>query len=269
MFLQKLQLDENQSYSTTANLDNLTENLCITFNHIPVITPFPSKSEQMEKIKNKLKVPKSISVMDVATFLELEDSFDCSHVVICEKELFEKFGIDISQIKRPYIYLEDDTYHDKTYDGKPPLPKLQLCRFSMKLQKEDGFSALFILSKLFTGTVVARKTERLKIFFKVFQIEWKIVDFSELANLANSKELGECLVFMEWPNELAVDVLLQIERVFCIGFHKKGFEPFSMDLSVAGKYKYRIGDVYRAITPAVLKGSRPFDYKRFSKVCDA
>ncbi|ELA42189.1 uncharacterized protein VICG_00832 [Vittaforma corneae ATCC 50505] len=263
MFLQQLSLNPNQSYSTTTTLENLIENLQLSFNHVPILTPFASKSESVERIKEKLGSRKSTSTIDLNTYLQFQNSFDCTHVILLEKELFDKFGIDISLIKKPYIVIEG---RDSTKIGGGDLPKAQLCRFSVRRQGEDALVALFILTKLFTGTVIAKKTERLKIFFKVFQIEWNIVSFSELDTSSISDNVGECVAIMDRYSDADAEKIPSAERMFCIGFSQMGYEPFNMDLSLAGKYKYRIGDVYRSITPAVMKGAKPFDYERFSRI---
>lgn len=259
MFLQRLHLNPKQSYSTTTTLENIVENLQLSFNHVPILTPFASKSESIEHIKEKLNSGKSASIMDLNTYLQLEGSFDCSHAILLEKELLGKFDVDISLMKKPYIVIED-----KSSTGD--LPKIQLCKFSIKRLGEDAFVALFILAKLFSGTVIARRTERLKIFVKVFQIEWNVVSFSELDALESNDSIGECVAVMDRYSSAEGEKIPRAERMFCIGFSPMEYEPFNMDLSLAGKYKYRIGDVYRSITPAVMKGAKPFDYKRFSNI---
>lgn len=252
MFLQKLNLKNNKSYKTSTTLENLIENLQITFNHIQIITPFSSQSESYESIIEKLKEDKSVSKMDINTYLKIDDSYKCSHAIILEKDIIEKFGIDLSILKRPFITIGNDSN----------LPNLHLCRFAIKNKEEDAFVALFILSKIFSGTVIANKPEKLKIFFKVFDISWSIIE----PNKFDGNIEGECLVIMDNIKDLIENKINDIERVFCIGFVPKAYEVFNIDLALAGKYKYRIGDVYRSITTAVIKGYKEFDYSRFANL---
>lgn len=250
MLIQRLALNDKISYSTTTTLENLIENLQLTFKHIPIITPYCSKSDTLETLANNLKKEKSISTLSLDNYLKNKAAFDCSHVVLLDFYLFEKFELQISLIEKPIILLEQ----------KSGLPRLPLSKFWIKNTNEDAFVSLFILSKLFNGIVVTERIEKVKIFFKVFEIEWLVVAPKQLT-VEMAREHG-CVVFFD----CAGDVLA--ERVFCIGKTKNDFEQLNLDLRLAGKFKYRVGNVYRAISPAVIKGSRSFDYQKFKNIAN-
>lgn len=252
MLLHKLRLSKEKSYRTSATAQNLIENLHLSFNHVPVLTPFSSRADSLESVKLGLTRHKSAPTMDLSTFMQLESFFDCTHVVLAEADLFDKFGMDLSVLSRPCIVLGERPGHD--------LPLLQLCNLSLSYQGEDAFVALFILTRLFKGTVVTRRTEKVEIFFKVLGIEWRIVKPEEGVEYTD-----ECVVVLGKCPGLET-ALSTVERVFWIGAAGQGSQPFQLDLGLAGKYKYRVGDLYRCITPAVMKGVKEFDYSRFTKL---
>lgn len=245
MFLQKLSLDPKQSYSTTATLENIIENLQLSFNHIPILTPFTSNSDSMEVILENLKKSHSTNILTPSMFVSIAHLFDCTHVILQDRELMEKFDLDLTSIPKPIIELENTNQY----------PLLNLCKMHIKAKDEDAFVVLYILSKLFKGKVVAKKTEKLKIFFKVFEIDWEVLSYEDKCDTQH-----ECLVFMDGYVEN------KSERIFCLGNNSNKFDQLKIDLSLAGKFKSRIGEVYRAITPAILKGHKEFDYSRFSSI---
>ncbi|KAM0680030.1 hypothetical protein GINT2_001718 [Glugoides intestinalis] len=248
MLIQRLSLNSKISYSTTTTLENLIENLQLSFKHILIISPYCSKSDSLLTLYNNLKEEKSISTLSLDNYLLNRESFTCSHVILLDYYLFEKFGLQISLIDKPIIVL----------DQKSDLPRLPLSKFWIRNTNEDAFVALFILSKLFNGIVVTKSIEKVKIFLKVFEIEWGIVSPGDLTDeLAREHE---CVVFFNCVGDALS------ERVFCIGNIKNGFEPLKLDLSLAGKFKYRVTDVCRGISPAVIKGTRSFDYEKFKNI---
>lgn len=246
MFLQKLSLKSDQSYSTTTSLENILENLYITFKHIPILTPFASSADPIETIKKNIENKNSKSTLTPSMFIENFRLFDCSHVILQDRELFDKFGLNLSQIPRPFIEIGNTENY----------PLLNLFKFFIKAQNEDTFVVLYILSKLFNGKVVTKKAEKLKIFFKVFKIEWPIISYDELTD-----EQLECIVFMDGYVDNSS------ERIFCIGNNNPSrFNNLKIDLYMTGKFKPRIGELYRAITPAIVKGHKEFDYDRFANI---
>lgn len=307
MFLQKLSLSSEKSYSTSTTLENIIENLHLTFKHIPVIVPYSSKGISQEDLDANLAKETSSSILSVEKYVKNSKSFDCSHVVVLEYDLFEKFGYDLSVLSKPLIVI-----------GSNVFDRLTLCKLHINFEKEDAFVALFILTKLLRGKIVSKKSERVKIFLEVFGIEWECVqdDNSNEPTLDNqsnnsneptldnrdnnlnlltkpnrennSKESNqdsnsqesisdseseestcdnlECIVFMDGSYSEKYNSL-NPERIFVIGgCRPKGFESLKIDLSLAGKYKYRIGDVYRSITPSVMKGKTKFNYEKFKNI---
>lgn len=259
MFLQKLNLDQKQSYSTTATFENIIESLQLTFKHIPVLTPFSSTADSIETVTENLTKSSSVSIVTLKTFQKIAKLFNCSHVILQDREIMEKFEIDLSKVSKPIIEIIEE-------DREMTFPLLNLCKMYIRNREEDSFVILFILSKLFNGKVVCKRSAKLEILFKVFGIEWEILSYSD-----ELEENCECVVFMDGYTEC------NAERVFCLGtapsvsavaenISISEFTNLSIDLSLAGKYKARIGEVYRAITPAVLKGYKDFDYARFSSV---
>ena len=179
-------------------------------------------------------------------FKENANLFDCSHVILQNGELIDKFELDLSIIPKPFIEIGNTRNY----------PLLNLCKMNINAQNEDVFVVLFILSKLFNGKVVTKKTKKVKIFFKVFQIEWDVISYEEL----NSGNQLECIVFLDGYSEN------NSERIFCLGNSNNRFDQLKIELSLAGKFKPRIGEVYRAITPSILKGHKEFDYSRFANI---
>lgn len=266
MFVQKLKLDQNKSYSTTTSLENLIENLHLSFNHVAVLTPYSSASDTIETVKENLKKPKSSSKLTPAMFLGMEgqfrDRFDCTHFPVVEYSLMDKFGFDLSVIGGPLIVL----------DEKCPLQRLSLSKFFIRNDESGSFVVLFILSKMFTGAVVTRKARKTKMFFEIFGIGWDVISYDDISRCQDPEKPPEesgsgfrdCLVFMDGYLEI------YSERVFVLGNRRpagdNGLEDLSIDLSLAGKFKHRVEDVLRALTPAVVNGKRSLDSSRFRNV---
>lgn len=252
MFLQKLSLSPNKSYSTSTTLENIIENLHLSYNHIPIITPYTSKSVTQEVLNSNLMGEKSSSILSIELYNKNVESFDCSHVVVLEYDLFEKFGYNLDDLKNPLITFDNDAFD-----------RLILSKFHLNFEKEDAFVALFILTKLFKGKIISKKIERIRIFSEVFEIEWEITkDGDDSSDDCNP----ECIIFMDDSYSEKYNSL-NPERIFIIGGRRpKDFESLKIDLSLAGKYKVRISDVYRSITPSVIKGRTKFDYERFKNI---
>lgn len=261
MFIQKLILNTEVSYSTTADLQNLTENLHLSFKHIPIITPYSSKSDSEKQLLENLNSLKSTTTMTPTLFLKYSNRFDCTHAVISDHLLFSKFGFDLETIKKQKIILEKISNASKS----TKLPRLNLFKFFINKQNEEAFVALFVLTEMFAGTVIAKSPKKIEIFFKIFSINWKIMTYSEYSDKTKNLTIsGDCVVFMDEYIET------DAERIFVIGNSnlntKHNFEELKLDLTLAGKYKYRVEDVYRSISPAVLKGKKSIDTDRFKNV---
>jgi len=257
MFIQKLNLDNSVSYSTSADLQSLVENLQLSFSHIPVLTPYSSKSDTEKTINENLKKGASVTTMTPTVFLKFIDRFDCSHVPVADSSLMPKFGFSLDGIKKPLIIL----------DSKSELPRLNLFKVLINKKKEEAFVALFVITEMFKGTVIARNPKKVKLFCELFSIDWKVISYNDhLKSIENIKaqDYGDCLVFMDEYREALA------ERIFVIGDSSlvKGhaFEVVDMNLSLAGKYKYRVEDVYRSLTPAVVSGKKSIHPDRFKNI---
>lgn len=260
MFIQKLNLDNSVSYSTSADLQSLVENLQLFFSHIPVLTPYSSKSDTEKIINENLKKEASVTTMTPTVFLKFSDRFDCSHVPVVDSPLMSKFGFSLDGIKKPLIIL----------DSKSDLPRLNLFKVLINKKKEEAFVALFVITEMFKGTVIARNPKKMKLFCELFSIDWKVISYNdhlksiEKGENIKAQDYGDCLVFMDEYREVVA------ERIFVIGdsslVRGYAFEVVDMDLSLAGKYKYRVEDVYRSLTPAVVSGKKSIHPDRFKNI---
>lgn len=257
MFVQKLELDRDQSYSTTTTVDNLVENLHLTFNHVVVLTPYLSTADSPEIVLGNLKRQRSQSRLTPTQFLEFgsKDKFDCTHLLVADHSLMEKFGFDLSTIEHPMIVLDENCSFQRVI----------LSKFFIKNDESGSFVTLFILTKMFTGTVVTRRVRKTKMLFDIFGIEWNVISYDDLNGSGNPALVNrDCMVFMDGYFEICS------ERIFVLGAKRPSgtsiMEELKIDLSLAGKFKYRVEDVLRALSPAVVSGMRHLDPSRFRDI---
>jgi hypothetical protein len=240
-FVQKLSLDASKSYVTSTTIDNLLENLELSFKRIPIITPYASKSEDISNMDNDSK--KSFRIT-LPIYLQNAESFDCSHVVVEDYDLMEDFGYKVEDIKKPII----------STSNKSNANVLHLCSFFIKAEKNERFMVLYILSRFFKITVFSKEEEKARIFCRVFDIDCDIMSYEDEVSDA------ECCIFLDGYKKV------DSERVFVIGTKSYGLDKLTIDINSIGKYKYRINDVMQAISPSVIKHKRQFDYNRFINI---
>lgn len=246
MFIQKLNIDPKKSYSTTTTIENLIENLFLICNHVPVITPYASKSQSNDQIFEELNKEKSYATMTVPQYLEFKDNFDSSHIVIENADLLESFGYKIEDLDKPVIINE----------GSNTFEKLPLCRFFIKAEDSDKFVALFILSKIFDIAVITKDTDKMKIFCKVFRLDCKIYDLNEDI----SKIDQEGVILFDCFKDI------RAERIFFIGKKSYKTPQLDLDLKEAGKFKYRIHNVVGEFNSYSYKRYGKFDFDRYANI---
>lgn len=245
MFIQKLELDKMKSYSTTTTIENITENLQLTFNKVPIVTPYSSKCMEDSEIKNLLKNEKAVIRLTITKYLGLKDSFDCSHVVIEDFNLLGQFGYDWKDIDKPVIV-------DQKADC---FEKIQLFKFFIKAEKSDSFVALYLISQMFKTAVVTKDPERMEMFCKVFRMNCEVYDYEYQDEIDS-----ECVVLMGFPKKI------NSERVFLIGKKSYGFPSLNLNVNDAGKFKYRINDVVRDLFSHSNRQVSRFDFAKYANI---
>lgn len=244
MFLQKLSLDPEKSYETTAATEHLLENLQLIFNHIPVITLYSSKAKSDTEIDGLVKEKRAVVDLTIPQYKKYRDSFDCSHVVVPDLDLIGDFGYAADDIGRPIIT-----------NSKSEFERLCLCQFSVKADKNDRFVAVYILAQMYRTAIVTRHPERVRMFCRIFELECNVYSYED-----DLDQEEQCVIFLDGYREI------DCERVFVIGPKSMKYENLNLDISVAGKFKYRILDVMRQLSPSVVKRQDQFDYSRFKNI---
>lgn len=246
MFLQKLVLDPTKSYESSAPVENLVENLHLLYKRVPVITLYASKALSNEQIEQLLGESKPATIeLTIPQYSTYSSRFDSSHVVVRDFSLLSAFGYSAADIDRPLIVSD-----------KCGLEKLPLCKFFVNIEKNERFVALYVLAQMFSVTVFSRTVARTEMFCKIFELNCSVRAYEDkIGPVAD-----ECVIFMDGYREV------ECERVFVLGGSPSGLERLSIDLGLAGKYKYRILDVMRQLSPSVVKKRDQFDYSRFRNI---
>lgn len=242
MFLQKLRLDPEKSYETTASTENLLENLQLTFSHIPVITLYSSKAKSDQEIDVLVKDQRAVIDLTVPQYNKYKDSFDCTHIVLPDLVLLNDFGYSLDDLDKPLIAC-----------GQNGLERLRLCQFFVKAEKNDRFVAAYILAQMYPAAIVTKHPDRVRMFCKIFELGCNVYPY-------DSQMEEECVIFLEGHREV------ECERVFVIGPRHAGYERLNLDIALAGKFKYRILDVMKQLSPSVVKRKEQFDYSRFKDI---
>ncbi|KAI5149524.1 hypothetical protein ENBRE01_0958 [Enteropsectra breve] len=246
MFLQKLNLEASTSYETSTELENLLENLHISFAKIAVITPYLSKAMSDEDIGFLAKEKKADITLTIPQYKKYAELFDCSHVVVTDHNLLCEFGYKIEELGAPMIVVGELYKYEK----------LELCKFFVKAEKNERFVALYIIAQMFPVTVVARDVDRVKMFCRIFDLDANVIGEDEEYDASEDS----CLVFLDKYKSI------KCERVFIVGGKSYGHKRLLMDLSLAGKYKYRVLDIAKQLSPSVVERKASFDYTRFKNI---
>lgn len=271
MFVQKLNLKLNTNYRTSEKIENIIECLHLSYNHIFILTPYSSKSDSLEKVRENLKLEKSVSKITPKNFnKDLINDTVCPFLLVTDSEYMHTFGYSdfINNINNLIFFTDNNSF---------VYPKILLSKFFIKKSKSQAFVAIFILLKMFKSILIVKNeftVKKFQIFFKVFKIEnTPIILFSndnklneEINSTINNTDIGT-VIFLDCYDE-NINKNNLIERLFYISeVENKNFTEFlDIPLNLSGKYKYRIEDVYNALTPAVLLGKRNFDYSRFKNI---
>lgn len=246
MFLQKITLSPEKSYETTTSTENLLENLLLIHKHIPVITLYSSKAPSDTEIKALLAKERSTVELTIPQYRVFRDSFDSSHIVLPKYSLLSEFGYSADDLDKPLIITE----------GRSVFTRLPLCRLFVHSEKNERFVIAYILAQMNVSVAIfTRHLERTKMFCRIFELDCRVCSYEE-----DDIEEG-CAIFMDGYREI------ECERIFVLGPSKPaGFERLSLDAGIAGKFKYRIMDVMRQLSPATVKRKDQFDYARFKHI---
>lgn len=246
MFIQKLDLNPKKSYSTTADIENIVENLHVTYNHVPIISPYVSKSLDINEIENKLKNDKSSIKISVPLYFKYKEKFDSSHIIIENFAVMESFGYSVNDLDKPVIVNENISEFER----------IKLCKFFIKAESSERFVVLFILAQMFKPAIITKDVERTEIFCKVFKLNCKVYDFND----ENTKIEEECVIFMSCYKEV------ECERIFLIGRKSLGLQRLEIDVNEAGKFKYRINDVVSELFSFGFRRLGKFNYERYENI---
>lgn len=278
-------------------------------------------------------LPTAAVVLTVPQYKRYASEFDSTHIVFPEASLAPVFGYALADFDRPVI----------TTDTTVPFPRLRLCKFFIRAERNDRLVALFILAQQFKVTVFTRQTARIEMFSRIFDLNLDVRTYTDMAvqdggvgaqyeretrrgeqtereeavDAATSSSSGEnedaqvssehssdtaleatssnagsdeecsgtecsaeaseasftdsedsegsrkfidCAVFLEGYEEVPA------ERVFIIGNGQTSVPQLHLDLSVAGRFKYRILDVAKALSAAAVKSPETFNYARYKNI---
>lgn len=253
MFLQKPALDPAVSYVSSAPIANITENLSLLYKRIPVIQIYTSRAPSDSVVEQHIRQNTSPITLSIPQYKQYRDSFDCSHVLVPDYHLLSTFGYSPDDFGgRPLIVVTSQTVHA---DYPRHLSRLPLCAFHITAQKNDRFVALFILSRLYTTAIFTREAERVRIFCELLQISGRVYSYDD--DVSHPIE-EECAVFLDGPKDVSA------ERCFVVDHRPSpDIEELRLDMALAGKYKYRIQDLMRRLSPAVVSGRRALDLSKF------
>lgn len=245
MFLQKLKLDKDETYESLAELENILENLQLTFNHIPIITFYSSKSFSDMDIENSLNENKNSIILTIEQYKKYKDRFDCSHIILQDFSLLESFGHSISDFDKPLIVIEKSFFK-----------KLPLSRFFINSEKDEKYVVAYILSQIFKSVIVTKYVNKIQMLCKIFKIDADVYSYKEIDNIR-----AECVICLE--GYCSVDA----ERVFVVGNrNNSNLEDLKIDISVAGKFKYRILDIIKKLGPRTVRNRDKFDYSKYDYI---
>lgn len=254
MFLQKIALNPNESYETTTSIENLVENLQLIYNHIPIITLYSSKAMSDSEIKALFKVDKAAIELTIPQYKLFRDGFDSTHIVLPDYSLLKEFGYSISDLDKPLIITGNDIIDENVCNKKAKFSKLPLCRFFINSEKNERFVVAYILAQMNSSVIFTKHPERAKMFCKIFELTCRVCSYEV------DRVEEDCAIFMDGYKEI------ECERIFVLGTRSMGFEKLSLDTGIAGKFKYRIMDVMKQLSPATVKKRDQFDYSRYKNI---
>jgi len=252
MFLQKIVLDSSKSYSTQSVLDEVVESLQLSYSLIPVITPYASKTERSQNIKN---AKKGIVRLTIDQYNTKSADFDMKHVIVEDHTLFSDFGYSLGDIKAPVIILGASGSLEDSH-GYSPLP---ICSCFIQADRNERFVAIYILSQIYSATIVTKNVDRVEMFVRIFKLDADVCGYDEIENLSKTTK-SDCVIFLEGYRDV------KFGRKFVIGRQSYGLEKFNLDLTMADKFVYRIEDVMKQLSPSVVRRKETFDYDRFENI---
>lgn len=281
MFLQKMSLSKTTSYKISTSEENLLENLELLYNKIPLITVYSSKASSDEEISMESSTKKVFS-LTAPQYKKLSSYFDCPFAVISQPKLLKQFGYSLSDISGPIIAIdgiEDDSavVPDNLMDNNimgninsaetsvksdsdiiAGFEILPLFKFFIPAEKNDRFTIIYMIANLDminSLAVISKSPERVKMFSKIFQLDISAYSYGDQVT-------GEdATIFLDGYDNSIIS-----ERIFIIGNKSFGAEKLMIDSSDAGKFKYRINDVMRALSPGAVKRSAQFDYSIYKNI---
>ncbi|KAI4292935.1 hypothetical protein PAPHI01_2209 [Pancytospora philotis] len=245
MFVQPLRLDPQTNYETSASEENVVENMLLSCSRVPIVTLYASKAAHDDAVLEKLQL-RGVSVeLSVAQYKAHAGHFDSSHIIVRDFGLLDSFGYALEDFDKPLIV-----------EAGSGFKKLPLCRFLIKAEKNERFVAVFMLAQCFRATIFTKDTNRARIFCKIFKLDCDVRSMEECAGRIES----ECAIFLDGYREI------ECERVFVLGAKPARFQLLSLDLGDAGKFKYRIADVMRRVSPGVARRIDSFDYAPYAHI---
>lgn len=245
MFLQQLKLSQNKSYRTTEEIDNLIESMHLQYKHIPIICLSSKESWSNDRIEEALKSGPSSPRLTIPQYTKYREQFDSSHILFPEASQANEFGYSIADLDKPII----------TTDIQCDFERLLVFKMFIRAKNNDRLVAIYILAQKYTLAIFTKQKERLSLFCKIFKLNARVISYEEGVEAVDE----ECAVFIDGYVEVSA------ERIIIIGNGNTRIQELTLDLSVAGKYKYRVLDVARRLSPNTVKHSL-IDYSKFKDI---
>ena len=127
-----------------------------------------------------------------------------------------------------------------------------MSRYFIQAHRDESFFFIFILCTTFRYTLITNQLNRTKIFCKIFVLGYEIYSYDtkikEVCKMYNRNKYIEC------------------ERFFSIGTKSYDLEQLNINLNTIGKFKYRISDIVKRLSPATVKNIDKFDYPKFKNI---
>lgn len=292
MFVHPIHPDPTTSYWTPASASDVATSLILaTPSPVPVLVLSSSPGSTLSPFSDEEvdcalsgSTPQLIP-LSIHQYRQHAPSFACTHVLVQSHSLFSALGYRLADLDRSVIFVEQTTpvkvEKSSEADNKPEkdkenvdhnstthttLPRLELCRLHIPVRRDDSYTILFILSRLQPVTVLVsdgHEAIRIKMLARLFRMNTLTV----IKSPSDIPSGGvNCLVWWMQPGTVpagTADMQFLVSERGARGFARQRVDP-----RLAGKYKYRIGDMARRLSRRVVEKHEEFDYELYSRVAE-
>lgn len=186
-------------------------------------------------------------------FVNIQDKLEitATHAIIYEPQLIDICGYKqtLQNIKNLRFIAHSTDLKTETFLQKPILVTANK-KFYIKCKDEQSFFILYAIYKykLLNGSIGLRVSEKYK---KKYEIFMKVI-------VGEYKDTGSNIIVIG-----NLDVDDECDRIIYLTSAKKDIEEYKFDDKKVEKYKYRLRDLWNAISKGVCKGRKEFNFDRF------